>query len=271
MATNNYTTMSNIELLKFIKNLNIGIKQLQKYLKRHYPKLFIEIINRTNFLNKSLNITITERLFCIEHNLKSRPKCKNQNCVHQVKWDRKTQNYRTHCCGKCAQEDIEVKQKRETTLIQTIGVKSPLLLESTKKKIQSQEVRDKRNSTMEKLYGVRNALQSPKIKAKQVNTMIQNHGVVSPSQSPDFFAKCNKPYISQKYPEIKFTNSLEFKVYDFLAEHNIPFEYQPKISLSYIFEDKIHTYHPDFLLSSGQIIEVKGEQFFKVNFILEAA
>ena len=265
MATNNYTTMSNVELLTFIKNLNIGIKQLQKYLKRHYPTLFIEIKNRTNFLNEALNITITERLFCIEHNLNSSPKCKNQNCNHQVKWDRKTQKYRTHCCGKCAQEDIEVKQKRENTFIQTIGVKSPLLLESTKQKIQSQQTKDKRDSTMEKLYGVRNALQSTIIKSKQVNTMVQNHGVVSASQLSGFFSNCKKSYVNPKYPTITFGSSWEFKVYDFLTEHGIEFEYQPKLVLSYMFENKLHTYHPDFQLSSGQIVEVKGDQFFRLN------
>lgn len=82
MATNNYTTLSNVELLTIIKNTNVGIKQLQKYLKRHYPTLLAEIINRTNFLNKSSNITITERLFCIEHNLKSIPKCKKNQIVN---------------------------------------------------------------------------------------------------------------------------------------------------------------------------------------------
>lgn len=53
-------------------------------------------------------------------------------------------------------------------------------------------------------------------------------------------------------------------VYDFLTEHNIAFEYQPAISIPYEYKNTHHTYHPDFKVDD-KIIEVKGDNFFRIN------
>lgn len=63
---------------------------------------------------------------------------------------------------------------------------------------------------------------------------------------------------------MSWATSWEFKVYDFLTEHNIPFEYQPTISIPYECEGTHHTYHPDFLVGD-RIVEVKGDNFFRIN------
>ena len=55
-----------------------------------------------------------------------------------------------------------------------------------------------------------------------------------------------------------FGSSWEFKVYDFLKEHGIEFEYQPSISFEYEYDGKVHTYHPDFKVGD-KIFEVKGD------------
>ena len=72
------------------------------------------------------------------------------------------------------------------------------------------------------------------------------------------------PCSNPKYPDVKFASSWEFKVYDFLTEHSVQFEYQPAISIPYEYEGTHHTYHPDFLVD-GRIFEVKGDQFFRIN------
>lgn len=61
-----------------------------------------------------------------------------------------------------------------------------------------------------------------------------------------------------------FGSSWEFLVYDFLLENHIEFEYQPSISFDYVYDNKHHTYHPDFKIGD-KIFEVKGEQFFRIN------
>lgn len=83
-------------------------------------------------------------------------------------------------------------------------------------------------------------------------------------QTPQFFKISRKPYTNEKYPDITFGSRWEFKVYDFLKEHDIQFEYQPPISFEYEYDGKIHTYHPDFKIGD-KIYEVKGDQFFRIN------
>ena len=91
-----------------------------------------------------------------------------------------------------------------------------------------------------------------------------NWGVDNYSQTDEFAKKCHKRYTNPKYPDMSWANSWEFKVYDFLTEHHIPFEYQPSISIPYYCEGTRHYYHPDFLVGD-KIVEVKGDNFFRIN------
>lgn len=96
---------------------------------------------------------------------------------------------------------------------------------------------------------------------------MKHHNVEHPLQSKKILDKMlehSGRYINPKYPELVFGSSWEFKVYDFLVEHDIEFQFQPDIILPYEFEGKTHFYHPDFLIN-GKIYEVKGEQFFRKN------
>lgn len=60
-----------------------------------------------------------------------------------------------------------------------------------------------------------------------------------------------------------FDSRWEFKVYDFLTEHNIPFKYHIE-PIQYQYDSETHYYHPDFYVN-GKIYEVKGDQFFRIN------
>ena len=62
---------------------------------------------------------------------------------------------------------------------------------------------------------------------------------------------------------MSWATSWEFKVYDFLTENNIPFEYQIE-PIPYEYDGGIHYYHPDFRVN-GRIFEVKGDNFFRIN------
>lgn len=61
-----------------------------------------------------------------------------------------------------------------------------------------------------------------------------------------------------------FATSWEFKVYDFLTENHIEFEYQPSVTLPYEYKGTQHTYHPDFKVGD-MLVEVKGDNFFRIN------
>lgn len=146
----------------------------------------------------------------------------------------------------------EVKQKTKETLLKTLGVEYTF---------QSKEVQQKSKMTKSNRYG--DEYYSNQEKARQ--TMIEKYGVEWYSQTIDFHRKCRKPYINSKYPDMTFGSSWEFIVYDFLIEHNILFEYQPPISIPYEYDGIIWTYHPDFRLCNGTIIEVKGDHYFRLN------
>jgi hypothetical protein len=88
--------------------------------------------------------------------------------------------------------------------------------------------------------------------------MMERYGVEWFPQSSEYHKKSMKPYTSPKYPGVSFANSWEFKVYDFLTENNILFEYQPNISIPYEYDGTHHTYHPDFKVGD-RIVEVKGD------------
>ena len=119
-----------------------------------------------------------------------------------------------------------------------------------------------------KKYGVEYTLQLDDYKSRLLekyrSEMYRKYGVWHFSQTPEFHKKAHKRYTNPKYPNMMFDSSWEFKVYDFLIENHIQFEYQPEISIPYEYDDRTWTYHPDFLIN-GKIYEVKGDNFFRIN------
>ena len=99
---------------------------------------------------------------------------------------------------------------------------------------------------------------------KVQNKVNELYGASNITQTSYYHKTAHKKYTNPKYPDMTFATSWEFLVYDFLTEHNIPFEYQPAISISYEYKGTHHTYHPDFLVN-GRIYEVKGDNFFRIN------
>lgn len=51
MTNDNYTLMTNQELIDCIKRLNKIPDILDRYLRNHYPNLYSEVVLRTNFLD----------------------------------------------------------------------------------------------------------------------------------------------------------------------------------------------------------------------------
>ena len=194
-----------------------------------------------------------------------------------------------------------VKEKTKATLNRKYGVDNPMKCKEIQEKAKntnnilyggnspacSQEVQYKYKNTMVARHGVEHPLQSDVIKQKAINTCNSKYGVDNPFQSDEIMAKARETcqqkwgvcwfqqskeyynnrkwrYTNPKYPGLTFGNTWEFKVYDFLVEHNIQFEYQPAIAIPYYCEGTRHYYHPDFLVGD-RIVEVKGDNFFRIN------
>lgn len=137
-------------------------------------------------------------------------------------------------------------------------------------------VMENRKRDFKSRHGVENPAQSDEIKkkiseshksdeckAKINSTCEQRYGTKWYQQSEEYYKNRKWRYTNSKYPDMTFSTSWEFKVYDFLTEHNIPFEYQVK-SIPYEYNNEIHYYHPDFIVN-GRIYEVKGDNFFRIN------
>ena len=181
----------------------------------------------------------------------------------------------------CAFQSEEVKDKIKQTCIERYGVEHISQVKSIMEKrdqhmielyggvgYASTEIKDKCETTCVNLFGVKNFTQSDEykemhdaIQSKRECTCNERYGVPHYAKTEQFNSLIHKPYTNPKYPEMTFGSSWEFKVYDFLKEHGIEFEYQPSISFEYKYDGKVHTYHPDFKVGD-KIFEVKGDQFF---------
>ena len=153
------------------------------------------------------------------------------------------------------QKSMMVRKKTEQTCLNKYGTKTPL---------QNKEIKIKAQNTLRTNYGVDHPNQSKEILDRVRRTNMEKRGVYWHTQSKEYHKTAHKRYTNPKYPEMTFDSSWEFKVYDFLTENHIEFEYQPSITFEYEFDGKIHTYHPDFKVGD-KIYEVKGNQFFRIN------
>ena len=282
MTNKNYTLMSNPELLDEVQSIDKKPVALQAYIQKSIPELWQEIHTRTEFLDKQLNgnISILTRIYCLNHNIIEVPTCKNPNCpTHAiVGWDKYHHKFREFCSAKCSANSESTRNKAKQTCQERFGADNAF---------QSDDIKLKIKQKMVKLYGVEHALQSPTlfnkaklswintlgvdnplksevIKQKSVEKCQELWGVDNYAQTTEFHKRCHKRYTNPKYPELSFATTWEFKVYDFLTMNHIQFEYQPEISIPYKCEGTHHTYHPDFLVN-GRIVEVKGDNFFRIN------
>ena len=276
MTNCNYTQLSNKQLVDCIKSIDVDIKHFtNKYLYKHYPELISELVRRTNFLDDVNHINA--RLYCLINNLTQHPTCSTPGCSNKVVWNRHLNKFQEHCSCKCAQTDRNVRLKNEKTCEERYGVKYGGASDQAKSKskdtclnkygteysFQSEIVKQRIKDTNIRKYGVDNPGKSPMIIFKMEQSMMECYGVKHYAQSLEFHQKAHKKYTNPKYPDMTFGSRWEFKVYDFLIENSIEFEYQLE-PIQYEYDGKTYYYIPDFLVN-GRIYEVKGDNFFRIN------
>ena len=120
MTIENYTTLSNKELIECIEHLNINPIKLSIVLKHHYGKIYSELIGRTWFLEP--DSSMFARIFCLKNNISSHPTCQNPGCTNKVSWNRNKREFFHHCSNKCKNEDPTVQEKMKETTISHFGV-----------------------------------------------------------------------------------------------------------------------------------------------------
>ena len=148
----------------------------------------------------------------------------------------------------------------------------------------SSEVVKKMERTKEERYGdsgFNNHEQATK-------TFREKYNVHNPSQIPGIRKKMTKKwvlfwnddntYVSTRHDtkeynvnvgkwehELQMDSSWEIELFVFCKLKNgLDVDYQPNLTIPYEYDGETHSYHPDFIIN-GRIVEVKGDNFFRIN------
>ena len=199
MTIENYTTLSNKELIDYIELLNINPNKLSIVLKHHYSKIYSELIKRTQFLEP--DCSIFARLFCLKNNISSHPTCHNLDCTNKVHWNKNKREFFHHCSNKCKNEDPEVQEKMKETTISHFGVEHAA---------QSKEVQKKQRETTKKRFGVEYASQTKEFRERVKQTCMKKFNAPSTFQSKEIQQKIKNTLI-QKYNVEDFHEIEDFK------------------------------------------------------------
>lgn len=120
MTKENYTEMTNQELVDCVANLGLSKLKLNMMLRRHHMELFNEIVKRTKFLDDSCidenswrTVPILARLHCLGHDLTKMPVCANPDCSNIVFWSKGGSSFHKHCCKRCSNSDPDVMKRIE--------------------------------------------------------------------------------------------------------------------------------------------------------------
>lgn len=123
--------------------------------------------------------------------------------------------------------------------------------------LQNEDILDKMRKTNLERRGVEWTMQDQSVIDKYENTCINKYGCRRPNQNPEIMKKVHAKYT---YNLINFDSAPELAIYIFLQDNQSKFEYQPKISFVYEFNNKQHILFPDFKINEI-LYEIKGDQF----------
>lgn len=170
-------------LKELLKSVNIILdsgktsSRIRTILKK-YPEIKQQIFDATSFVEDKSDNSLKERMFLIKNDIHKPVFCVhcNSNRVKFIKDGKHGNKYSKHCSLKCANNDLQVKEKKKKTNKKHYGVDNPFSSEKIKEKIK------KSNLTK---YGVENPMQSGKIQEKVRLTNIKKYGVVYPHQNAE--------------------------------------------------------------------------------------
>jgi len=157
--------------------------------------------------------------------------------------------------NKSKEERHEIRKKIENTWMNNYGVTNNMVLDFVKNKFKETSITK---------YGVDNPSKNKEIKEKRKKTLQktlkQKYGVENVSQVNEFFEKSQKKQLRLKQfrnTDLWYQGTYEL---DFLERY---YDKYPDMkrgpSIRYIYNKKVHYYHPDFYIPSlNLIIEIKN-------------
>lgn len=225
-VSTNLMTFSKKRNKDILVNKRLNIKY---FTKKGWVDIFNLIHENTNFLPSDR--TIQERLYCILNDIKTAPICRNNECANIVKLgcDAAGLKYYLHCSAKCAQTNIETKEKLKHTNLEKLGVEYPLLSEICKNKAKqtnlinygvenvscSQLIKDKKRDKSVERYGTNVVLQSSIIKEQIRQTNLLKYGCDNPQKNLIIRNKTIKTRKKQTFDKYKHSSKFENVVFLF--------------------------------------------------------
>ena len=164
--------LSNQELLDVIDQLGIDVVHLGRYLKNHCIVLFKELVFRTNFLDEfygAKTVPILARIYCLKNNISEQPTCQLKGCSNKVAWNCGTQTFGKYCCHRHYAEDPTVQSRREQTMLNRHGVRTPM---------ESDEFKQRAKETCIREFGVVNVGQRDDVKEKIKQTNLNRQALL---------------------------------------------------------------------------------------------
>lgn len=174
-------------MVRTVKSLNIYNGRLFIHLKAKHPDLLSEIILRTQFLDRDINpkksISIHARIYCLEHNITTSPKCQCPGCNNSVSWRNGKNEFGKHCSCKCSMNDPENQRLHKETNLKRFGVENPF---------QSDDIKNKIRETNLKIRGVEHPMQDAQVRNKVKQSCLAKYGVTHPLKSDTIKSVINK-------------------------------------------------------------------------------
>ena len=159
----------NLEIFK-INDLS-GKYYKESYIKKNY-------IEEYNYVNEYIkyDVPFKEKIYLCINNMNFIPKCKNENCVNDVKFKSVSFGYFEYCCVKCSSSDLSIIDRRKKTCFDKYGVDNPM---------KNSDIKIKLNNSIFDKYGVDNISKLDIVKKKKSSTNLLKYGCEYNSQRKD--------------------------------------------------------------------------------------
>lgn len=162
----------------------------------------------------------------------------------------------------------DVKEKSKNTLIEKYGIENISQRDDIKKirseRLKNNEYQNKMLEGVISKFGVDNVSKIQSIKEKKEQTLFKKYGVTNPSQSEILFEKSQKSGKKIKFHDktnLYYRGTYELHFLNFCIENNIRVEKGSTISFNY--KNKVKFYHSDFYLPEFNLIcEIKSNYYY---------
>ena len=189
-------------------------------------------------------------------------------CGKETQFIKFSVGYNTHCSQYCTCHDKNVLDKRVDTLITNYGVDSPLKSNEIKNKVFTEEYSKHISECLTLSFSNKSKVFWEERNKKSIQTWrlkYKNKTITNISQIPEIKEKIMDSFnknVRKKcyvYDDIIFDSSWELAYYIWLKDHNVEFEYHPKINFAYkLANGETKHYFPDFKIGDNYI-EIKGD------------